>query len=126
MKPWKMGALVALALLSAGCSGCTLKAPAATTAASATAVDEKVVLAAEVAYGAVLDTVIAGAEDGRIAGKDAETMTAIVSQAKAVRPLLHTALKTANQTELLAQLNGLKELTAQLRALAAVNPPHKD
>lgn len=121
MKLLSASALVAIALLSAGCSGCAAvdKVTAITSAPSRTTIDEKTVLAAEVAYGAALDTVIQGAKDGRIKGDDAKAVKVIIEKAIPARQALETALHAANSNDLMARFNDFRQLTAELSAIGA-------
>lgn len=115
--------LIPMMLVLAGCgpTGCdtihnvtaTINAPARTT------IDEKAVLAAELAYGAALDTVMQGVADGRITRAEAPLVASVIERASKVRPALHTALRAANQTDLVAKFNDLRQLTAELLALGA-------
>lgn len=126
------GALALAALAGAGCSGCAPlnRVVEAVNAPSRTVIDDKAVLAAEVAYAAALDTVLAGVADGRIKGQDAaRARDAIVAAERFRHPdgatagptTLQLALKAGNATDLRAKFNAFRALTAQLAAIAAAN-----
>lgn len=121
MKLLNIAALAAVAIISTGCSGCSTieKTVALVNAPQHTTVDEKTVLAAELAYGAALDTVTAGAKDGRIKGADAAKVAEIIQKARPARKALEAALHAANDPSLLSKLNDFKELTGQLAAIGA-------
>jgi hypothetical protein len=115
-------ALAAIALGGAACSGCTQlgQATDVVNAPANTVVDEKAVLAAELAYGAALDTITQAARDGRLTGEQAAQVAAVIRRAMPIRQALHLALTAGNETNLLAKFNDLKQLTAELVAIGAI------
>ncbi len=121
MKLLPASALVAIALVASGCSGCSTleRVNHAISAPSRTLVDEKAVLAAEAAYGAALDTVTQGAKDGRIKGEDAAKVAALIRKAAPARKALEAALHGANATDLATRYADFKTIVTDLTAIGA-------